>query len=187
MLSFTEYRPLIWKTAFLSKIRFELLLLFNTVILNRYRRRREERWHLYYPNNPSLKCPDVMFCTCDFDAPALGEKPLNDKRLHYQLYQWMCPGPHQRCRHRLLFCSMSYLLIYSSTLPLPFITSLLISPIKINPHLKISTLVLQRGCCCEGDGLSWFSSFCFSHGFKCSAINLWKDLQKKKRISSLLV
>ena len=32
--------------------------------------------------------------------------------------------------------------------------SLLISPIKINPHLKISTLARQRGCNRGGDGLS---------------------------------
>lgn len=87
-----------------------------------------------------------MWCWCS----SFRRKTFNDKRLHYQ---WICPGPHQRSHHCLLFCSMSYLLIYSSTLPLPFITSLLISPIKINPHLKISTLVLQRGCCREGDGL----------------------------------
>lgn len=32
--------------------------------------------------------------------------------------------------------------------------SLLISPIKINPRLKISTLARQRGCNRGGDGLS---------------------------------
>lgn len=78
----------------------------------------------------------------------LWEKTLKDERHHY-LY-WISGSAQglattatlPRCCHRcLLFCGMSYLLIYSSLLN----TRILISPIKTNPHVKISTLARQRG------------------------------------------
>lgn len=64
-----------------------------------------------------------------------------------------CPGPRvnsRRCHRYVLFCTMSYLLIYS-TPPPPTHRSLLIWPIKINLQLKIPTLAHRRGCN-RGDG-----------------------------------
>lgn len=93
----------------------------------------------------------------------LWETTLKDERPHY--LQWISGAAQglaatatlpQRCHRCVLFCSMSYLLIYSP--PPPTHDSLLISPIKINPHLKISTLARQRGCNRGGDGLSQSSS-----------------------------
>lgn len=87
------------------------------------------------------------------------EKTLKDERPHYLHCISGCAqglattATLPQCRHRrFLFCSMSYLLIYSSLLH-PRLTSYL-SPIKINPHLKIPTLACQRGRNQRRDGLS---------------------------------
>lgn len=87
------------------------------------------------------------------------EKTFKDERPHYlQRISGSAQGLAttatlpQRHHRRFLFCRMSYLLIYSSLLHPRLISYL--SPIKINPHLKIPTHACQRGCNQRRDGLS---------------------------------
>ena len=98
----------------------------------------------------------------------LWETTLEDERASLSpLDQWICPGPHQPHQPRqpnTVASCFAACPIYLFIRPSSTHDSLLISPIKINPHLKISTLARQRGCNRGGDGLSQSppSSFCLA-------------------------
>lgn len=94
--------------------------------------------------------------------------------------QRCCPGAshqHHHCHSYVLFCTMSYLLIYSAPPPptAPACRSLLILPIKINLRLKIPTLAHQRGRNRGGGGLARSAALSLTSVFltKVSRFNYW--------------
>lgn len=97
----------------------------------------------------------------DFRVLPLGDNIRGWKASLSPLDQWSCPGPRSRSHTTpalpLLRPVLQHVLFTYLFAP-PTHDSLLISPIKINPHLKISTLARQRGCNRGGDGLSQSSS-----------------------------
>lgn len=100
----------------------------------------------------------------DFPLLPLGEATFKDERP--DISEWIsvaaqglaaAAAPHRHRHSYVLFCTMSYLLIYSTPPPsptAPACRSLLIFPIKINFRLKIPTLAHQRGRNRGGGGLA---------------------------------